>query len=202
MKVDKHLFLYLLLPSALWPTVFLVFRTYFIFSMSLAALLLASLTLAAYGKSVRWWGASKRDSVLIGVVAAFALFQLFFFGSKLAALLGLSQQVAAVYSAIYGQAPRSVVAALLIPIGIFEEIYWRGGLQGMARRSNSLGRFSWLVAALYYGSVHLFTLSLVLLGAALVVGIAMSALAERYGVIASSIAHVLWIEAVVVFFVL
>lgn len=191
---------YFLLPLLLWPLTFIVFKNYFLFAMCVSTFVLALFSIIKYKERIRWWGKDKVHSVVIGIAAALLLYAVFFFGSYAAMLFGLGGSVQNVYSTIYGQSQRVVIASLLMPIGIFEEIYWRGGLQGTARKSNAFKNFPWAFTTLYYALVHVSTLSLVLVAAAFLVGLITGLVAERYGVVASVLSHVLWIEAIVVFF--
>lgn len=193
--------IYLFLPVILWPLVFITFNSLFIYAMSVATLILAAFTLLRYKNLIRWTNGKKIYPIVItGIVGAVVLYLVFLAGAYAASLSGLSSYVQLVYTMIYSQASKALIFVLLAVIGICEEIYWRGGVQGYARKHVKwLGTMSWILPTIYYSLVHLSTLNPILVLAAFFVGLVAGYLADRHGIVTSAIAHVVWIEAVVVF---
>jgi membrane protease YdiL (CAAX protease family) len=197
-KIDL---LYFVLPIVLWPVVFLVFNASFIYAMSVAAVILALFTVWRHREFITW---KKKKSfikiITMGIIGAIILYLIFLMGYYLATYLGLVQYVHLVYSLIYSQASTMAIAILLALIGICEEIYWRGGVQGyIEKNSKRFKSIPWAISTAYYSIVHLTTLNPILVLAAFFVGLTTSLLAKRYGIAASAIAHVFWIEAIIIF---
>ncbi|MDE1825771.1 MAG: CPBP family intramembrane metalloprotease [Candidatus Micrarchaeota archaeon] len=192
---------FFLLPLLLWPISFVLLRPIFIYAMFVSGLILAVLSIARYGKYIYWKG---RQSVLatiaIGACAALLLYTLFLAGYYVSPLIGIKTSVLNVYSMIYSQQSNYVLLPLLAFIGIFEEVYWRGALQGFAGKKTKLfAKFPWAASIIYYSCVHLLTGNPVLALAAFIVGITTSLVANRYGILCSMITHIVWIEAIIVF---
>ncbi|ABM81163.1 type II CAAX prenyl endopeptidase Rce1 family protein [Hyperthermus butylicus] len=181
---------YVFLPWILWPLAFVVFREHFLIAM-VAATGVLGLATATIGPGVRLGGIGVREAVC-SVAYAVLLYALFVAGGVLSKLLGLWEGVAAVYGMV-GRGLHLVPA--LAWIGFLEEVYWRGGFQeGLLSRAT---RRPWLASSLVYSAVHVFTGNLVLVAAALVVGLVLGFEAHRCGVAASSLTHVLWLYAVI-----
>ena len=190
---------FLLLPILLWPITFIVLKSVFIYSMFVSTLILALISLYYYGGMIRWRVKSVGVTVLVGIIGAIVLYLIFYLGNYLTVYLGINGLVSNVYAMIYADVPQIPLAILLIFIGLFEEIYWRGALQGFVRgrASNFLSTMPWVLTTLYYASVHISTLNIVLVGAAFFVGLVTSIIADRYGIISSMITHIVWIELIV-----
>lgn len=193
-------YLYIALPIALWPLSFIVLHHIFIYAMLSSASILAAISLYSYKNSINVGAAKKKKEIIIfGLAAASALYIIFYAGGILLSSLGLGTSVNLIYRTIYTQSQRGVLAIMLALIAVFEEVYWRGGLQGYIKKTRLFKNYVWVVSALYYASVHLLTTNLVLALSALVVGLITSFIANRYGIISSAIAHIIWIEAIVIF---
>ena len=68
-----------------------------------------------------------------------------------------------VYTMLYSQGSKLVMAPLLLVIGVSEEVYWRGGVQGYLRKNSTLfGKVPWLGSTALYTVVHLLTLNPIL----------------------------------------
>jgi hypothetical protein len=199
--MKRLVWLYLLLPLLLWPISFILLRQYFAYAMLASSFLLALLTVLAYKKVVFVKGRGLLLPVVLGIVGAIALYLLFWVGGLSLYSLGFYSGIVAIYSMIGSQGGGWVLAVGLAFIAIFEEIYWRYGLMRLfGEMDGRLARFSWLVAAFYYGAVHLLTLNFILAGAALFVGLVTAWIANKKGVLASIITHIVWIELIVVLF--
>ena len=195
----KYEIAYLLLPLLLWPLSFLVFKSEFIYAMLGSTFLLAMLTIYRYRKSINWNTGSIPMNVLIGIGSAAVLYLAFVLGYLFLNGIGFSGGVANVYSSIYGQNSGVTLVVALALIGVFEEIYWRGGIMSIVKKRKLFLAIPWTSAVLYYTAVHLLSLNLVLVGAAFVVGLVLAPLAYKRGILPSIIAHIVWIEAIVVF---
>lgn len=198
--MDKIDILYLALPLLLWPVVFIVFSHSFVYAMSVATFILAAFSLWRYRGNITWSRKGAARMAAAGIIGAVALYLAFLAGYYLSVATGMGSYVGLVYSMIYSQAPRAVIFVLLALIGLFEEIYWRGGMQGYAaKHSRRFGSIPWLASTIYYSLVHISTLNPVLVLAALLVGLVTSIIADRYGILASAMAHIAWIEAIIIF---
>jgi uncharacterized protein len=189
------------LPIVLWPLSFIVLKSIFIYALLASVTLLALFSLRFYGKTIPW-KKIKSNSYLIaaGIIGAIALYLIFYFGNFAAGALGIGGLVGNVYQTIYGNVPRLQLIVVLIPIAIFEEIYWRGALQAYLKKNWKLfASFPWVATTIFYTLVHLAALNLILLGAAFLVGLVTSLIAEKYGIMSSIITHLVWIELIVVF---
>ncbi len=203
MKLSKTDIVYLALPLLLWPLSFIVLQSVFIYALAASTVLLALLSLILYRDKIVWSrGSSKLAVVVFGAALAFVLYLIFVAGGIASSALGLSSYVSGVYASIYGTQGKSASTIVLLAIiGICEEIYWRGGVQGYARTNTSrFAKAPWLASGLYYTLVHVSTLNPILVVAALFVGLVTGLVAHKAGILASMVTHVLWIEAIVIFF--
>ncbi len=200
MKLEGFDYVYLGLPLILWPLSFIVFSNYFVYAMTISTMILAALTLFKYKNILRVRQGKLKKILFFGVVGAVALYLIFLAGYYLTVLTGTVVYVHEIYNLIYLQAQTILLFILLGIIGISEEIYWRGGVQGLIRKKSKLFRkLPWLGSSIFYGLIHLSTLNPILVLAAFFVGLITSVIAERYGILGSAIAHVAWIEAIIIF---
>ncbi|MFB3852222.1 MAG: lysostaphin resistance A-like protein [Vicinamibacterales bacterium] len=110
-------------------------------------------------------------SVLTGLASAVVLYSLFFAGNVLAPYVvpGASSQVGGIYGLGEGSSRLWIFLLLFFVTGPGEEIFWRGFLQD--RLEKRLGVVpGYVVAALVYGGVHVFSGNVMLVLAALVAG--------------------------------
>jgi uncharacterized protein len=192
--------IYLALPILLWPIVFLGFPNLFVYAMSVATLILAIFTLVMHKELIQWKKTKKYVPIILsGLMGAAILYFVFVAGAYLAGYFGLFSYVQLVYSMIYAQASKVVIFLLLALIGICEEIYWRGGVQAFAKKSRLFKNMPWLGTTIYYSLVHIPTLNPILVLAAFFVGLVTSLIADRYGIFGSMIAHIAWIECIIIF---
>jgi uncharacterized protein len=111
------------------------------------------------------------QSVLTGVVSAVFLYGLFFLGNLLAPYIipGAGPQVGGIYDLGTGTGRVPIFLLLCFITGPGEEIFWRGFLQeNLMRRFGDIRGF--VIETLIYGGVHLFSMNLMLILAALVAG--------------------------------
>ncbi|MGI0100301.1 MAG: CPBP family intramembrane glutamic endopeptidase [Candidatus Micrarchaeaceae archaeon] len=192
----------MVLPAILWPISFIVLRSIFIYALLVSVFILAVLSIYFHRKNILWKKAKRSAwiAVAAGVVGAVLLYLVFYFGNTVVSALGAGGLVGNVYAMIYGDVAKTKLIVLLALIGLFEEIYWRGALQGYIRKnSKTFKNYPWVVTTAYYTLVHISALNPILVVAALFVGLVTSVLAERYGILSSIAAHIVWIELIVVF---
>ncbi|MFP3231878.1 MAG: CPBP family intramembrane glutamic endopeptidase [Acidilobus sp.] len=181
----KTVFL-VLLPYLLFYLSFRVFSTYFLYSMAISTFIMALSALALFPSIKGLYTISTK--VAMAIPFAGLAYLLFYLGWVGTVYLGLSKGVYFIYDIV----PRQAFSLLaLMIIGLSEEPYWRGFIQKVVVKDRL--KLSWPVAALFYGIVHIVTGDLVLPLAAFVFGLVMSWAAERYGLLTSSVAHVLWL---------
>lgn len=201
--------IYIALPLLLWPLTFIVFRDRFIYLMAISTTVLGFFSLALYRRSIPLTPRSM--DLAVGIIGAVALYVLFYAGDILLRAIGLDSSVDEVYAMITEVADMQTVALALIWIGAMEELYWRGGLLygALSSRENiggengenlvdgrsSVGAF---IAASYYTLVHLSTMNVALIAGALVAGVVLTVIAYYRGVAASIIAHIIWLELLIV----
>lgn len=128
-----------------------------------------------------------------GLVSAAGLYGVFWLGHLAAtALLGFArEQVAWIYGLREGLSP-AVLAALLLWVSVCEELFWRGAVQD--RFARAVGhRAAYVLAAGIYALVHIWSLNLMLLAAALLCGLTWGGLLLRYRSLwPGLISHVAW----------
>ena len=176
-------------------------RSIFIYALLVSVAILAFISLRFYGKIIPWKKVkSNTYAIAVGICGAIVLYLIFYFGNFAAGALGIGVLVGNVYQTIYGTVPKMQLIVLLIFIAIFEEIYWRGALQAYVKKNSKIfAAFPWVATTIFYTLVHFSALNLILVGAAFLVGLVTSLIAERYGIISSILTHVIWIELIVVF---
>ncbi len=190
--------LYLALPVLLWPVVFLAFSGSFVYAMGVAATALALFTLWRQRRLILWKKGRMASVAAYGIAGAVILYLIFLAGYYLAVAAGIGSDVTLIYTMIYSQASRITIFLILALIGICEEIYWRGGVQGyVAKHSKRFGKNAWILSTAYYSLVHIASLNPVLVLAAFFVGLVTSIIASRRGILSSAIAHIAWIEAII-----
>ncbi|MGC9152627.1 MAG: CPBP family glutamic-type intramembrane protease [Vulcanisaeta sp.] len=187
------------LPIVLWPLSFDVFSRYFVYGMAISTLILGILSILWFRDRLRWFRLGKTLVILVGIASSIIMYMVFIGGYALLTYLGLTHYVLLVYRMVYSMVSRYALAIALVIIGIMEEIYWRGGLQELAR---GLGGFAsdepWLVSMAYYTVVHVSTLNPALVAGAFAVGLIDGLLADKVGLMASSLTHIIWLELIMV----
>ncbi|WP_054857185.1 CPBP family glutamic-type intramembrane protease [Vulcanisaeta sp. JCM 16159] len=191
---------YVILPLVLWPLSFDVFSKYFVYGMALSTLLLGLLSLAWFRDRLRWFRVNTSVVIVLGLLMSGILYMIFVGGYALLKYMGLAGYVVLVYEMVRGMANAYALSIALVIIGFMEEVYWRGGLQESARELG--GIFSnepWIASMIYYTLVHISTLNPALIAGAFVIGLIDGVLADKAGLTASIIAHVMWLELMMVF---
>jgi membrane protease YdiL (CAAX protease family) len=139
---------------------------------------------------------SKLESIFIGVVSSFVLYIIFLLGGKISYYLGFENLVLSIYGMVLNT-NKIILSIALIIIGIMEEIYWRGFIQGIF--INNV-QYPWILSSIYYSMVHIATFNYILVIAALIVGLVTGYVAYQFGIIPSMITHIIWLELVIVIF--
>ncbi|MDT7970666.1 MAG: CPBP family glutamic-type intramembrane protease [Vulcanisaeta sp.] len=191
--------IYIALPLVLWPLSFDVFSRYFVYGMAISTLLIGSLTLVWFRDRLHWFRLGAIIVILTGILFAFIMYIVFIGGYAILTYLGLSKYVAMVYAMIRRSISKYALAVALVIIGIMEELYWRGGLQELMRGVGGIARREpWLLSMTYYTLIHISTLNPALVAGAFAVGLIDGLLADKVGLTASTITHILWLELMMV----
>ena len=133
-----------------------------------------------------------------GFLGAFILYLIFVAGDVASEYLGLGIYIDNVYVLTRNLGDKAILSLALVWIGLMEELYWRGGLQGLL--SKLIQDKSWLASSLLYMLVHIVTANPILVIASLIVGLVMAILADLYGLVAPITAHIIWLEFIIVLF--
>jgi membrane protease YdiL (CAAX protease family) len=183
-----------LLALALWYLVFMWPRGVFWVKIAVAASILAGLSLAAMGPRRSEILTPRWADFVLGLLSAIVLYGVFYLGRGV--LLALwpesSSYLALVYAPRRGISLLVVALLLLLVTGPAEEIFWRGLVQRVL--VDRLGPARGLAAAVFlYTAVHVWTLNLPLLLAALAAGVFFGLLYLRSGRLpAVMVSHALW----------
>ena len=162
----------LILAPGLWYVVFVLTWGNFWIRISLAASLLAAVSLTVMGEGRRALLKPRLRHLALGLLSAALLYGVFWMGRAI--LLLIYPQARPALAAVY--APRGEISLWAVSLLLFfvtgpcEEIFWRGGVQRLLGREAG-GVTALLCAALLYSLVHVWTLNLPLMLAALVAGL-------------------------------
>lgn len=191
-----------LLGLVLWWIAFEAKFSNFWVKMGIATVIIAAISLFFAGSEARKLFVFRPRHILIGVGSAVVLYFLFWLGKIVLTALFPSTSVS--ISSIY--APRSTVPLPIIALLLLfvtspaEEIFWRGMLQRFfMNRWTPSGGFA--VGTLCYAGVHVVTLNVPLILAALTAGFVWG-LIYRFekSLVPGIISHSLWATAIFVFF--
>ncbi len=186
------------LAFALWYFVFQSELWNFWARLSLAAATLALSTLILTPDRAEIFRVRPRDLVL-GVASALVLYAIFWLGQQLAlwVLPFASEQIGRVYANRGQLDPLWIGLLLFFLVGPSEEIFWRGFVQRrLSKHFSPLGAL--LTTTALYAFVHIWTLNLILILAAFVVGLFWGWLYWRVGANGRSplpsvmLSHALW----------
>jgi len=111
------------------------------------------------------------NNIIAGILSAAVLYGLFVLGNLLAPYIipGAGRQVGGIYGLGTGTDRVLIFLLLCFVTGPGEEIFWRGFLQeNLMRRYGDLPGY--VLGTLIYGGVHLFSMNVILILAALVAG--------------------------------
>lgn len=160
------------LAFALWAIIFGLKLINFWLGLSIAASLLA-------GLSIYWGGGlplTRKEithkNTALGILCAAVLYGIFALGRyiSLHVLPFADTQIDSIYTIQQQGTPLAIALVLVCITSPSEEIFWRGFLQrwSMQRFGKMNG---WLLATLCYAGVHVASLNFMLTGAALVAGL-------------------------------
>ncbi|MHB9099323.1 MAG: CPBP family intramembrane glutamic endopeptidase [Syntrophales bacterium] len=157
----------ILLSIACWAFTFGIPWGNFWVKIGLSVTIICSYSLIWQRPDVRF----NRKNILTGILSAVALYGLFVLGNLLAPYIvpGAGSQVGGIYDLGTGTDRIYIFLLLFFITGPGEEIFWRGFLQeNLMRRFGDMRGF--VMGTLIYGGVHLFSMNLMLILAALVAG--------------------------------
>ncbi len=180
----------LVVPFVLWPIVFSRTLTDFWAGLSFATAILLAISVGSnrhlsLRTGLRW--------ILLGLASGFVLYGGFYIGYQVTkGIAGFSGGVSSVYGLKTDRSLLVIALLLIFPIGPGEEIYWRGFIQrslaGTGRRE-----YAWVLQAIPYTLIHLFTLNPPLLITALIGGLGWGYLYKLSGCVTPSIlSHVIF----------
>lgn len=202
-EIDRgnQLWLVTLIASALFVVMFIYkqlggFDFWYWMSSNLIFLLILVFVLdRTNGKEIKTdFGERIGHKIMLGIVAALALFAVFYVGNILIRLVfeRAGEGIQNVYSFKQEAAPLRIAILMLLVIGPGEELFWRGYLQ--RRFSIRYGKYSgFIVATILYTVVHIATGNMVLVLAAFVCGVFWGWLYMRYkSMIINVVSHTVW----------
>jgi uncharacterized protein len=170
--------------------------------MFVATGLLGGLGLALQRKKLAELYFFKPRFVAVGIIAAAALYAIFFVGEVLSTSLFdfAKPEISRVYDTRELASPLVIGALLAFWVGPAEEIFWRGLVQ--QRLAENYGAvLGYLTASFLYAAIHIFALNFMLLMASLICGLFWGALFMKYkSVWPGVISHALWDVAIFVIF--
>jgi hypothetical protein len=160
----------LVLAAVLWFVTFVVPWGNFWVKISISASTLALLSLVIQ-RGVKASFRLDLRAVLIGLGSASALYGIFYLGKVISTWIFsfAGGQIGGIYGLGDGSNLWVIALLLFFVTGPSEELYWRGYLQRtLAERLG--GFWGYVVATALYAGVHLWTLNVMLVGAAAVAG--------------------------------
>lgn len=180
----------LLVPFILWP---IVFRQLFIdfwpgLAIATAILLIISLTInrgLQLRTELRW--------IALGAASGILLYAFFYAGFQLTrGISAFSGGVNSVYALKTNRSLTVIALLLIFPIGPGEEIYWRGLIQKSLNGALDPSS-AWILQAIPYTLIHLFTLNPPLLITAFLGGLAWGYLYKLTGSVTPSLlSHIIF----------
>jgi CAAX protease family protein len=173
----------LIIPFILWPIVFNRILTDFWSGLAIATAILLVISV----KINR--GLDLRASVLwliLGAASGFVMYGGFYVGFQATkGIAAFSSGISSVYQLKTSHSLLVIAALLVFPIGPGEVIYWQGLIQRKLQGSGQ--KYAWILQAIPYTLIHLFTLNPPLLVTALIGGLAWGYLYKLSGSITPSI---------------
>jgi membrane protease YdiL (CAAX protease family) len=198
----------IILPSILWFISFGIFYNFFLYGIFISTIILGLYSIVYFRHNIilirNNFSRYIRYNIIfyasIGIILSFILYLIFYAGDILLNILNLGYFVNEIYAVIQSNYKILLIMSLII-IGLFEEIYWRGSLQEfVSKRLKGKFREGWIIVAIYYTLVHLPSLNFALLAAAFTIGFINGFTASRLGILTTIIAHILWLELVMVLY--
>jgi membrane protease YdiL (CAAX protease family) len=182
-----------LFAALIWFLVFALKVVRFWWGISVASVILACWSIIWAGEDRSSLFAFKLKYILWGVISAAVLY----FGFRIGGVVSTHlfpftlKEINVIYS-YRVRMPVWAVSALLVLIGSAEEIFWRGMAQRVFARwfGKNAG---WILAAIAYMSVELWSVNFILILTALVAGLYWGWLYKRFGSLwPGIISHALW----------
>lgn len=161
--------------------------------ISLAAALLALSALVLTPNPMKLFAVRSRD-IVIGVASALLLYAIFWLGQQIALWIFpfASEQIHRVYANREQLDPLWIGLLLFFLVGPSEEIFWRGFVQRRLSERFSV-QSALLVTTAIYALVHIWTLNIMLILAAAVVGLFWGWLYQReHSLLSVMLSHALW----------
>ena len=178
----------------------------FWWAMTFSAITLTVLSIVATRRLPRLFETDRRQNVqnvLLSICIAVVLWLVFYWGDIISQRLFdfARPQVNLIYDMKTGMSPRLIGLLLLFIIGPAEEIFWRGYIQRTLSQRFSPTR-AFLITTGIYTLVHLPSLNLMLIMAAMVCGLAWGGLYRLFPgrLPAIILSHALWDAAAFVWF--
>jgi len=181
------------LATVFWYVTFALPWSIFWIKIAIAAATLAGLSVALKPQ-LRDQIRLGRRAWIEGILSAALLYAIFWLGRAAATFVlpFASDQIGAIYDKGGTFPPVVIFFLLLLVTGPCEEIFWRGFLQGRLMETYGEQK-GWLIGAAIYAGVHLWSLNLMLVGAAAVAGLFWGFLYMRWGRLGPVIvSHSLW----------
>ncbi|MFP4393463.1 MAG: CPBP family intramembrane glutamic endopeptidase [Desulfohalobiaceae bacterium] len=181
------------LAGILWFATFYLAAGVFWYKIAASAFILAGLSFVL--QPARQFGFSfSLRSIWLGLASAAILYLIFWAGKAVCTTVFpfAEQQVAGIYQQGQGTSIWVIVLLIFFVTSPCEELYWRGFLQ--RKLMQRFGGFrGWLLAALLYAGVHIFSGNFILIGAAGVAGFFWGFMYWRLGDISVLIiSHAVW----------
>ncbi len=188
-------------PIILWYIMFGLRPLNFWLEMSISTLGLSVLAFAVGGRSISRENFTPA-SFILGIGSALILYFIFWMGDLISGYLFAfkNSQVLAIYASRAEAGPALVGLLLFLVIGPGEELYWRGLIQ-RALSTRFGGYQAWIITAVIYALVHIWSFNFMLIMAALVGGLFWGWLYLRTGNLGTVlISHAVWDVAIFILF--
>ncbi|MCH7619284.1 MAG: CPBP family intramembrane metalloprotease [Candidatus Marinimicrobia bacterium] len=193
----RRVHLLVLTAAAFWFILFSPWTKQYVnfwIGMSLFSGSLAAYSLAFGGEKFKKIFEFKRSYLLIGIVSAAFLYSVFLVGNLAVKSLFdfAGREIEGIYSTKSQAEPYLIGTLLLLVIAPAEEIFWRGFIQ--KKYSDRLGKWKGFFLALaLYSVVHVWSLNLILVGAAFTAGAFWGLMYMKYNsIVPGIISHGIW----------
>ncbi len=203
-KIDKKLIIAVLTFFAaviMWYVKFVVKPYNFWLMMSCTTFVLLILAVTVNYPVIKREELNLRN-LAIGVVSALVLYFIFWVGNYAVKYIMPDRisQIHAVYGTRSELSPVFIALLLFFPIGIGEEVFWRGFLQKHLDTVTTR-KISFLIILAAYTSVHLSSGNFILILASFVCGLFWGCLYYKTGsIVPGTISHMLWDPLIFVIF--
>ncbi len=189
-----HLLIALLFAAVFWMLIFGLNVLNFWWGMAFAAGTLAVWSIILAGEDRKQLFEFKLSYFIWGILSAIALYIIFWIGDLLSKsiLPFASGQINTIYANNTLLNPWAIASLLLFCIGPAEEIFWRGMTQRILSKYFGANA-GWILGAILYAAVHLWSRNLILVMAAIIGGLYWGWLYKKFGSLwPGIISHALW----------